>query len=211
MTSPQATNSPVHHPIGIASGVTFDVVAWGPAMADVDFSVACMFEHEVGGAPIAGGLLALDQALGGQLTRLRASGAFRAQPMETLLITTPPAGMTPRAVLVIGLGDPGLLTSDLLRRATRVAMREAIRHGAHSMAFAPSVLDAGHTDNAALNMPEVMLDGMLGALGAEFRLAETGLAGEPLLRHCTFDVGAPRVESAALAFAAAFARLNDAK
>lgn len=211
MTSHQPTNSPLHHPIGIAHGVTFDVVAWGPAMADVDFSVACMFEHEVGGAPIAGGLLALDQALDGQLARLRASGAFRAQPMETLLITTPPAGMAPRTVLVIGLGEPGLLTSDLLRRATRVAMREAIRHGALSMAFAPSVLDAGHTDNAALDMPEVMLDGMLGALAAEFLLAETGLAGEPLLRHCTFDVGAPRIESAAVAFAAAFARLHDAK
>ena len=216
MTSHQATSSPARHPIGIAHGVTFDVVAWGPAMAEVDLSIACMFEHEVDGAPITGGLLALDQALGGQLTRLRAGGAFRAQPMETLLVTTPPAGMAPagmapRAVLVIGLGDPSLLTSDLLRRATRVAMREAIRHGALSMAFAPSVLDAGHTDNAALNMPEVMLDGMLGALAAEFLLAETGLAGEPLLRHCTFDVGAPRVESAALAFAAAFARLNDAK
>lgn len=206
MTSSPRT-SPARHAIGITHGVIFDVVAWGPAMAEVDLSVACMFEHEVGDAPIAGGLLALDQALGGQLTRPRADGAFRAQPMETLLITTPPAGMAPRAVLVIGLGDPGLLTSDLLRRATRVAMREAIRHGARSMAFAPSVLDAGHTDNAALDMPEVML----GALAAEFLLANTGLAGEPLLRQCTFDVGAPRVESAALAFAAAFAKLHDAK
>lgn len=211
MTSHQASHLPVRHPIGIASGVNFDVVAWGPAMADVDFSVACMFEHEVGGGPIAGGLLALDQALGGQLTLLRASGAFRAQPMETLLVTVPPAAMAPRAILVIGLGDPDLLTSEVLRRATRVAMREAIRHGARSMAFAPNVLDAGHTDNAALNMPEVMLEGMLGALAAEWLLAETGLAREPLLRLCTFDVGAPRVESAALAFAAAFARLNDAK
>lgn len=211
MTTVQATTAPTRHLIGIAHGVTFDVVAWGPAMAEVDLSVACMFEHEVGGTPIAGGLLALDQALGGQLTQLRAGGAFRAQPMETLLITTPPAGMAPRAVLVIGLGDPGQLTSDLLRRATRVAMREAIHHGALSMAFAPSVLDAGHTDNAALNMPEVMLDGMLGALAAEFLLAGTGLAGEPVLRHCTFDVGAPRAESAALAFAAAFAKLHERK
>ena len=211
MTTIQASRPPARQPIGIARGVTFDVVAWGPAMAEVDLSIACMFEHEVDGAPIAGGLLALDQALGGQLTRLRASGAFRAQPMETLLITTPPAGMAPHAVLVIGLGDPGQLASDVLLRATRVAMREAIRHGARSMAFAPSVLDAGHTDNAALNMPEAMLDGMLGALAAELLLAETGLAAQPLLQHCTFDVGAPRVESAALAFAAAFARLHDAK
>lgn len=211
MTSHQPTNSPARHAIGIAHGVTFDVVAWGPAMAEVDLSIACMFEHEVDGAPIAGGLLALDQALGGQLTQLRAGGAFRAQPMETLLITTPPTGLAPRTLLVIGLGDPEQLTSDVLRRATRVAMREAIRHGARSMAFAPSVLDAGHSDNAHLNMPEVMLDGMLDALAAEWLLARTGLASEPLLRHCTFDVGAPRAESAALAFAAAFARLNESR
>ena len=206
MTDIDHSTTPIPLPIGTADGVVFDVVAWGPAQADVDFSVACMFEHELGHAGIAGGLLALDQALGGQLTRLRATGAFRAQPMETLLVTLPPPGMVPRAVLVIGLGDPAVLDGETLRRATRVAMREAIRFGARSMAFAPSVLDGGHTDNAALDMQHVMMDGMLGALRAEHMLADAGLATSPALRHCTFDVGAPRAQGAGLAFAAAFAR-----
>jgi hypothetical protein len=105
------------------------------------------------------------------------------------------------------MGDPAALDGDVLRRACRVAMREAIRYGAASMAFAPSVLDAGHTDNAALNMQEVMLDGMLGALRAEHMLAEAGLARPPALRHCTFDVGAPRLQAAGQAFVQAFARL----
>lgn len=199
---------PARLPIGTNGGVAFDVVAWGPAQADVDISVACMFEHEVGTGGIAGGLLALDQALGGQLTRLRTLGAFRAQPMETLLITAPPPAIVARAILVIGLGDPEKLDRDTLRRATRVAMREAIRHGAVSMAFAPSVLDAGHIDNAALDMQEVMLDGMLSALRAEHLLAESGLTATPALRHCTFDVGPPRRQSAASSFAAAFERLQ---
>lgn len=198
----------VRIPIGSADGVVFDVVAWGPAQADVDFSVACMFEHEVDGAAMAGGLLALDTALGGQLALLRTAGAFRAQPMETLLVTKPPAAVKARAVLVIGLGDPALLDGDVLRRATRVAMREAIRYGAASMAFAPSVLDAGHTDNAALDMQNVMLDGMLGALRAEHMLADAGLAAAPALRQCSFDVGAPRVQAAGAGFAAAFAHLT---
>jgi hypothetical protein len=87
-------------------------------------------------------------------------------------------------------------------------MREAIRHGAVSMAFAPSVLDAGHTDNAGLDMQNVMLDGMLDALRAEHMLAEAGLAPAPALRHCTFDVGAPRAQAAGRGFAEAFARLT---
>ena len=89
MTTTASTNDRL--PIGTFDGVEFDVVAWGPAHADVDISVACMFEHELG-AGMTGGLLALDDALGGQLARLRAAGAFRAQAMETLLVTTPPPG-----------------------------------------------------------------------------------------------------------------------
>jgi hypothetical protein len=193
-------------PIGTADGVVFDVVAWGPSHADVDVSVACMFEHEMNGG-MAGGLLALNEALGGQLSHLRAAGAFRAQPLETLLITSPPPAVVARAVLVIGMGDPALLDGEVLRRACRVAMREAIRYGAVSMAFAPSVLDAGHTDNTPLDMQNVMLDGMLGALRAEHMLADAGLAPPPSLRHCTFDVGAPRAQAAGRAFAEAFARL----
>jgi hypothetical protein len=209
MTDPHSS-PPVRLPIGSAHGVAFDLVAWGPAQADVDLSVACMFEYELGPAGMMGGLLALDNALGGQLARLRAAGAFRAQPMETLLVTTPPPGLAPRAILVIGMGDPQALDGDLLRRATRVALREAIRFGAASMAFAPSVLDAGHTDNAALDMQDSMLDGMLGALRAEHMLAAAGLARTPALSRCTFDVGAPRAQTAAKGFAQAFARLSAA-
>jgi hypothetical protein len=200
--------SPIRLPIGARDGVVFDVVSWGPSHADVDFSVACMFEHELGDG-MAGGLLALDQALGGHLSRLRTADAFRAQPLETLLITLPPPAVVPRAVLVVGMGDPAQLDGEMLRRACRVALREAIRYGAVSMAFAPSVLDAGHTDNAALDMQHVMLDGMLGALRAEHMLAEAGLARVPALRHCTFDVGAPRAQAAGRAFAEAFVKLVD--
>jgi hypothetical protein len=141
---------------------------------------------------------------------MRADGVFRAQPMETMLITSPPPGTLPRAVLVIGLSDPATLDGERLRQATRLAMREAIRHGARTMAFAPSVLDAGHTDNAALDMPAVMLDGMLSALRAELALVAAGLAPASTLQHCTFDVGAARVASAAQAFVAAFAELSHA-
>lgn len=211
MNTPDHSRAPVRLPIGSADGVAFDVVAWGPAQADVDVSVACMFEHEFAGAAMAGGLLALDAALGGNLSRLRAAGAFRAQPMETLLITRPPTGVAARAVLVVGLGDPALLDGETLRRATRVAMGEAIRCGARSMAFAPSVLDAGHTDNAALDMQTVMLDGMLGALRAGHMLADAGLAAVPTLRSCSFDVGAPRARAAAAGFVEAFARLGAAQ
>ena len=213
MNDPHATteHTPERLAIGTLDGVEFDVAAWGPAQADVDFSVACMFEHEQDGAPVAGGLLGLDTALGGQLTTLRASGNFRAQEMETILISLPPGTIPARAVLVIGLGKPETLDGDRLRRATRVAMREAIRQGARSLAFAPSVLDGGHTDNAGLDMPRMMMDGMLSALRAEHALAAAGLAPPPSVQRCTFDVGAPRLHSSGEAFIAAFNEFAQAR
>ena len=209
MNDPHTT--PERLAIGMLDGVEFDVAAWGPAQADVDFSVACMFEHEQDGAPVAGGLLGLDTALGGQLTALRASGNFRAQEMETILISLPPGTVPARAVLVVGLGKPETLDGDRLRRATRVAMREAIRQGARSLAFAPSVLDGGHTDNAGLDMPRMMMDGMLSALRAEHALAAAGLAPPPSVQRCTFDVGAPRLHSSGEAFIAAFNEFAQAR
>lgn len=208
MSDTNPASQPIRFPIGTIDGVVFDVVAWGPAQANVDFSVACMFEHEMGHAGMTGGLLALDTALGGHLSQVRAAGVFRAQPMETLLVASPRPGLAARTVLVIGLGDPVTLDGERLQRACCVAMREAICHGARTMAFAPSVLDAGHLDNAALNMQEVMLAGMLEALRAKQMLAAAGLTAAPMLRHCTFDVGAPRAAAAAQAFVAAFARLT---
>jgi hypothetical protein len=41
-------------------------------------------------------------------------------------------------------------------------------------------------------------------------LAAAGLARTPALRRCTFDVGAPRVQTAGMAFTKAFARLGGA-
>src|SRR5277367_5736922 len=77
---------PARLSIGEWRGLTIDTVAWDAVGADVDMSFACMFTHEMDGAAMFGGLLHLDQSLDGALSRLRAAGDFRAEPMETLLL-----------------------------------------------------------------------------------------------------------------------------
>jgi hypothetical protein len=193
MTNSSVFDGTVRLPIGSCDGVEFDLVVAGPADTKVDFGVACMFEYEMGEAGMSG------------------AGAFPPQLMETLLMTLPPPALGPRSLLVIGMGNPALLEKDTLRRACRVAMREAIRFGAASMAFAPGILDAGHTDNAALDMHNQMMDGMLSALRAEHILAAIGLAPPPTLRECSFNVGAPRAQSAHKGFSEAFTRFSPAK
>jgi len=121
------------------------------------------------GAAMGGGLLDLDQALSGALARLRASGDFTAEPMDTLLLERLPHGVRARTIMLIGLGDPTKLQADLLERATRVAFREASRLRAGSVAFAPSLLDTGLKPEATAGAPLAMMAGLLSALATQRR------------------------------------------
>lgn len=189
--------------------VDFEVVTWAPAQADADLLIACMFEREMPGTHLSGGMLQLDEALGGALTRLREESSFRAQEMETLLIRTVPASVRARSILVIGLGDPLSLSSAILERALRVALREAVRLGASSVSFAPDLIDAGQTDLSSLDVEGAMVRGVLGALHAEHRLAELGRAPFPAIRGWAFETGLAHFQAAKESFLRAFRNWTD--
>jgi hypothetical protein len=180
MISDQANPAPetgagtIRKRLGTHRGIEFDVAAWAPHEADVDLSFACLFEHESAGADLSGGMLHLDQALGGALTALRAAGTFRARPLETLHVRIPPAGVRPRALMVIGLGEPTHLRSGLLERAAFLALSEAIRLNAGTAAFAPNLLDAGVTHAASLQIEKEMLEGAFSSLALAIQLVAQG-------------------------------------
>jgi hypothetical protein len=188
-------------------GVGFETVTWAPSEADVDLSIACMFEREMPGSDLAGGLLQLNVALGGALTMFREAGYFRAEEMETLVVQTPPHSVRPRRILLIGLGNPLTLTSAIVERALRVAVREAIRLGATTVAFAPNLLDAGIRDAASLLVEVAMVRGVSSALLAEYRLSELNLASSPMIQRWFFDVGPTHFEAATASFTTAFESL----
>jgi hypothetical protein len=174
--------------------VAFEIVTWAPSQADVDLSIACMFEREMPGAQLAGGLLQLDEAFGGALTRQREEGAFAAHERETLLIRKPPASVQAQAVLLMGMGDPTTLSSAVIEGVLRVAFHEAVRFGASTVAFAPSLLDAGLANLAPLDLEAAMVRGVLGALRAE----QSGV------RKWVFDAGAAHFDAVAKSFLRAF-------
>jgi hypothetical protein len=184
--------------------VSFEIVTWAPSEADVDLSIACMFERDMPGTTLSGGLLQLDEALGAALTNLRNEGSFRAQEMETLLIPRPPTQMPARGILIIGLGDPLSLNFAVLERALRVAIREANRLGASTVAFAPNLLDAGLKVLPSLHVEAAMVRGVISALNAEIRLSELGLAPPPSIRNWSFETGSTHFDAATEAFLRAF-------
>jgi hypothetical protein len=194
--------TPERRAIGRYRGVNIDLAAWDGVAAAVDLSVVCMFTHEVPGKAMTGGLQHLDRTLDGRLSRLRQTGVFAAEQMETWLIDRVPPGIAADAILVIGLGDPLEWTPSATTRAVARALEVAQHRQATSVAFAPSLLDAGldDTEGAA----PAMLEGLCGALRRATGLAGSGLSNIPRLQAWTFDAGAAHMDGAASAFQKTF-------
>ena len=194
--------------VGEIEGIRFNVVAWATANAEVELSFACMFEREMPGTSLSGGLLKLDGALEGALTNFRQAGLFRAQEMETLLLRYLPREIRAGLVMVIGLGDPQTLGPEVLERALRVAAREAVRLGVKTVAFAPDLLDAGHTQQSTTYSASAMLRGVIGALEAERQLSLLRLAPPLQLTEWFFDAGTAHIAAAAEQFRREFNLLS---
>src|SRR5206468_5718388 len=86
------------------------------------------------GSTVPASLADLDRASGGVVTRAITSGDFKGKRDETTLLY--PGGAKPARVLLVGLGKPGDVTRNSIRRAAAVAAKRARALGATHFAFA---------------------------------------------------------------------------
>ncbi|SFD75191.1 Cytosol aminopeptidase family, N-terminal domain [Chitinophaga sp. CF118] len=143
---------------GKIDGVAIEGMVQGPSTEVTPLQVACVFEYTEGdifnsppALPAAvNGMVHLDHDLKGIITDIRKSGKFAGHAFETLLITPPPGTIAAKKLLLIGLGDRNKFTPDLMTGIASVAVREALRLGVSSYAFASDLKDAGIDSPTAL-------------------------------------------------------------
>jgi hypothetical protein len=172
------------------NGLTVKVRMEGPYTADVPLQVVCYFKYTPEGArKMTGAPVELDKKLGGVIASLRERGEFVGDEGETLLLTPPRDSIKAKALLLVGLGDEGALTLDVMERVGRVSLREAARLGVGRVAFAPLLRDQG---NAKLNVGDVetsVIRGMLLAYDTERRLQKEGLGKQFTLEQWNVEAG----------------------
>lgn len=142
---------------GSVDGISMIGLVQGPSSANAQLQVACLFEytendiHSAQALPAnLNGLVHLDDALKGELTKIRESGQFQAHALETILITPPTGSLSSKKLLLIGLGDRNKFTPELMTSVAEVAAREAMRLGVTNFAFASDLKDAGIDSPTAL-------------------------------------------------------------
>src|SRR6202000_1395468 len=88
--------------------------------------------------------------LNGIITALRESGRFTGYAFETLLIDVPNGTISPKKLLLIGLGDRRKFDPEIMITVGAIEMREALRLGVDSYAHASDLKDGGVDSPTAL-------------------------------------------------------------
>src|SRR5256712_6348866 len=86
------------------------------------------------GSAVPASLADLDRASGAVVARAITSGDFKGKRDETALLY--PSGGKPERVLLVGLGKPGEVSRNTIRRAAAVAAKRARALGVKQLAFA---------------------------------------------------------------------------
>src|ERR1700682_805828 len=170
--------------------VTIKVRMEGPYTADVPLQVVCYFNYTAERAKrMSGAPVELDKRLGGVIASLRERGEFRADQLETLLITPPKDSIKAKALLLVGLGDEDALSLKVLEGVGRVALREAARLGVRRVAFAPLIRDQGNTKVGTGDVETAVVRGMLLAYDTDKRLQKERLSKDFTLDQWNVEAG----------------------
>ena len=135
------------------------------------------------GGAVPASLAELDRAAAGIVGRAIASGDFKGKRDETALLY--PSGAKPQRVLLVGLGKPGDVTRNSIRRAAAVAAKRARALGTTQFAFALAA--EARNGVAAADVGQVVVEG-----AAQGAWAFTELKAAP-------DDPKPEVETVAIA------------
>ena len=143
---------------GKIDSVMIEGMVQGPSTEVTPLQVACVFEYTEGDIfnsppalpPALNGMVHLDHDLMGIITDIRKSGKFKGHLYETLLITPPPGNIGAKKVLLIGLGDRTKFDPEIMTSIGSVALREALKLGVTSYAFASDLKDGGIDSPTAL-------------------------------------------------------------
>src|SRR6266545_5733253 len=99
------------------------------------------------GSVVPASLADLDRAAGGVVARVITSGDFKGKRDETTLLY--PSGAKAERLLLIGLGKPGEVSRNSVRRAAAVAAKRARTLGAKQLAFAEGARPLGRDGGRA--------------------------------------------------------------
>ena len=197
LTPARADDPPKEQSFPAPHDMKVSVKMIGPVTQTADLQIVCVFKHKPAGDTLIEAMTDFNDKLGGVLAAVRDRGEFVGDLGETFLFLPPAGAITPKQVLLIGLGEEKDLSLDILRVVGRVALREAVRLKAVHVSFAPTIRDQGNQVIEVGEGEQVVIENVLSAYDTEKRLQAQGLAAPFSIADWTIEAGPTFFASAA--------------
>ena len=175
--------------IDAPNGIQVTIKMIGPVTQTTDLQIICILKHDPAGDQYIEAMKDLNAKLGGLLSSLRDRGDFVGESGETLLLTPPANSISPKRLLLIGIGQESKLTLDSLRLVGRIAAREAVRLNIAHVSFAPTLRDQGSSRIDVGEGGDAFIEQFLLAYDTEKRLQAEGLSPKDDLKDVTIEAG----------------------
>ena len=188
---------PAKKSVAAPHGQTISVEMIGPVTQSTDLQIICVLKHDPAGDKYIEAMDDLNQKLHRILSNLRERGEFAGELGETLLITPPANTITPKQLLLIGVGEESALSLDKLRIVGGIAARESTRLGAANVSFAPTLRDQGSSRIDVGEGDAAFARGWILAYDTEVRLQGQGLSPANSVGSLTIEAGAKYFDGAA--------------
>jgi hypothetical protein len=188
-TRSRAQNATPEKSVSAPRDVKLTVKMIGPVTQTTDLQIICLLKHKPAGDKYIEAMQDFNDKLGGVLSSLRDRGEFVGEPGETLLFNPPEGSITPKKVLLIGVGEESALTVDRLRLVGTIAARESVRLGMSHVSFAPTLRDQGSTRIDVGEGDAAVAESFLLSYDTELRLQEQGLASGEKIREFVIEAG----------------------
>src|SRR5215471_2221638 len=188
-TGSRAQSATPEKSVSAPRNVTVTVKMIGPVTQTTDLQIICLLKHNPAGDHYIEAMQDFNNKLGGLLSSLRERGEFVGNPGETLVFNPPAGSITPKKVLLIGVGEEAALTVDRLRFAGAIAAREAVRLGMAHVSFAPTLRDQGSTRIDVGEGDAAVAASFLLAYDTERRLQEQHLASGATIHEFVIEAG----------------------
>jgi hypothetical protein len=196
---------PAKKSVAAPNGQTISVEMIGPVTKSTDLQIICVLKHDPEGDKYIEAMDDLNQKLHRLISNLRERGEFAGELGETLLLTPPANSITPRQLLLIGIGEESALSIERLKIVGGIAARESARLRAVDVSFAPTLRDQGSSRIDVGEGDAAFARGWIMAYDTEVKLKEQDLSRASFVASLTIEAGPKYFDGAATRVAQAVA------